>query len=93
MAATKLCRDCVFFLADCDARDPFRNSRCENPDSGLLNPVSGAQDLGYCTTERTLLGKCGPEGRLFVERAAFELAAPDHIGDTNGMVASQTVGA
>lgn len=67
----RLCKDCAFFLADCDARNPYTNSRCEHPDSGSINPVSGAQDLGFCSTERSTLGRCGVSGKLFITREAF----------------------
>jgi hypothetical protein len=60
-----LCRDCAYFLADSDSRDPFHYARCQNKAAGTTNPVSGNWELAFAGNARQINGACGPDGKLF----------------------------
>lgn len=56
------CKDCKH--CDYSRSQPLLSSRCRK---SVIHTsvVNGDQVLGYCNTERSFDGKCGPEGRLF----------------------------
>jgi len=79
---SKFCVNCKFFKQDSSSWVSADYGRCTK-DVRCVNPVTGAEDLHFCSVTRQSFGGCGPSGKWFEPKESVPVSSDSHSTATN----------